>query len=138
MHCTCVGPEVQSLVDGPYKDINPSCNLCQGYSMNYVPKFRSTLTVETEGFGNQNCLGLYEAALTGNVLSSEACQEIHDVYEDCCSLPDLPGQTGNGSNGSYNPSGVPSDSFHTSGLKNNIWCVGLLVGYWCWALSMLM
>jgi hypothetical protein len=99
MHCTCMGPEVPSLLDGPYKDVNPSCDLCRGYSLSYVPTFRSEQTVNTAGYGKQNCLGLYEAALTGNVLSSEACQEIHDVYEDCCSLPDLPGGSGGSSSG---------------------------------------
>lgn len=97
MHCTCKGPEVPSLLDGPYKDVNPSCDLCKGYSLSYVPTFRSQQTINTGGYGNQNCLGLYEAALNGNVLSSEACQDIHDVYEDCCSLPDLPGDSGGGS-----------------------------------------
>jgi hypothetical protein len=85
-----MGPDVPSLLDGPYKDVNPSCDLCRGYSLSYVPQFRSEQTVDTEGFGTQNCMGLYEAALNGNIFSSEACEEVRDAFQDCCSLPDLP------------------------------------------------
>lgn len=84
-----MGPDVPSLLDGPYQDVNPSCDLCSGYSMSYVPQFRSQQTVDTDEFGTQNCIGLYEAALNGNIFSNEACAEIHDVFEDCCSLPGL-------------------------------------------------
>ncbi|KAG7373074.1 hypothetical protein IV203_033798 [Nitzschia inconspicua] len=120
MHCTCMGPEVPSLLDGPYKDINPSCDLCRGYAMSYVPTFRSKQTVDAGTYGNQNCLGLYEAALTGNVLSSAACEEIHDVYEDCCSLPDLPGEhveSESNNNGGKSPSAAPPMDPSSKGSK---------------------
>jgi hypothetical protein len=96
-----MGPDVPSLLDGPYKDVNPSCDLCRGYPLSYVPQFRSQHTVDTIGFGTQNCLGLYEAALNGNIFTSEACTEVHDKFEDCCSLPNLPAEESNQIVGGY-------------------------------------
>lgn len=101
-YCTCMGPSVTSLLDGHSTDINASCNLCSGYEMSYVPAYNSKRTIDTGDYGTQNCLGLYEAAMTGNVLNSEACDSIRSVYGECCSLPDLPDNMA--------PSGLPTRS----------------------------
>lgn len=95
-YCTCNGPEVPSLLDGRYKDVNPSCNLCSGHSLSYVPYFRETQTVDTGDYGTQNCMGLYEAAMDGNIFDSDSCQRVSQTYGTCCSMPDLPSSGGGG------------------------------------------
>jgi hypothetical protein len=115
-----MGPDVPSLLDGPYKDVNPSCDLCRGYPLSYVPQFRSQNTIYTDGFGTQNCLGLYEAALNGNIFNSESCAEVHDIFEGCCSLPNLPTEQFNQNMDSSDEGGsseVSSSSPVTSQLK---------------------
>jgi hypothetical protein len=100
-YCTCNGPDVPSLLDGKYKDINPSCNLCSGHSLNYVPYFREGQTVDTGIYGTHNCIGLYEAAMYGNLFDADSCESVAETFEACCSMPDLPDNSGGG-NGSDN------------------------------------
>jgi hypothetical protein len=98
-YCTCNGPDVPSLLDGPYEDPNAACNLCTGYALTYVPYFRSSQTVDTGKYGNQNCIGLYEAALYGNLFDEDSCQSVTAMFGPCCSLPDIPDHSGGGGGG---------------------------------------
>jgi hypothetical protein len=47
MFCECNGPEVASLINGPYKDLHPSCDLCSGGDFPFVPAFKTDETVKT-------------------------------------------------------------------------------------------
>jgi hypothetical protein len=86
--CKCNGPSVESLLNGPFKDKNPSCSLCAEGDFNYVPAFRIDSTVRIPNAGAQNCGGLFDAALNGNVLSKNQCAAWTAVFsEQCCSLP---------------------------------------------------
>lgn len=113
-YCTCAGPEVPSLFE-EYEDINAPCNLCEGYELNYVPNVNNETTVDTSMFGTQNCLGLYEAALEGDVLDEDSCDSVWSEFEACCSIPDLP-DSGNGSGGGGSDSG--SGGSDTGGSSN--------------------
>jgi hypothetical protein len=101
-YCTCSGPDVPSLLNGRYKDLNPSCNLCDGHTLNYVPYFREEQTVDTGKFGTHNCIGLFEAAMYGNIFDEDSCDEVAQTYGQCCSMPDLVPTDGSSSGSSGN------------------------------------
>ena len=86
--CQCNGPSVQSLLNGPFKDKNPSCSLCTKGDFSYVPAFRIDSTVRIPNAGTLNCGGLFSAALTGNVLNKNQCASWTPIFSrECCSLP---------------------------------------------------
>ncbi|KAL3925663.1 MAG: hypothetical protein SGILL_000266, partial [Bacillariaceae sp.] len=86
--CVCNGPEVESLLNGKFKDLNPSCKLCSQGDFDFVPTFLIEDFVRLPDFGAVNCGGMFEAALDGNVLTVEMCDKITaDFSAGCCSLP---------------------------------------------------
>ncbi|KAL3920422.1 MAG: hypothetical protein SGILL_003274, partial [Bacillariaceae sp.] len=117
-HCTCNGPEVPSLFE-EYEEINAPCNLCEGYELNYVPAINDETTVDTSMFGNQNCLGLYEAALEGDVLDDDMCDSVWADFEPCCSLPELPESGSGSSNGESSNGGTENGGNSSSGSGGN-------------------
>jgi uncharacterized membrane protein YgcG len=115
-YCTCNGPEVPSLINGPYQDIHESCNLCEGYELNYVPDHYSDQTIYLSEFGTQNCFGLFEAALEGNVLDEDSCESVRAEFEECCTMPDLPdNESGSSSSGGGGGGGGSSSGSNGGG-----------------------
>lgn len=88
--CECNGPQVDSLLDGPFKDVNPSCQLCSGGDLSYVPAYLIDEAINVPNWGVVNCGGMFDAALTGNIFNEENCAEVTPYFrEGCCKLPNV-------------------------------------------------
>ncbi|KAG7372225.1 hypothetical protein IV203_018368 [Nitzschia inconspicua] len=86
--CSCNGPAVDSLLNGPFKDVNPPCQLCARGDFNYVPSYMVDEAIQIPGWGVVNCGGLFNAALTGNIFNSDNCAEVTPYFSaGCCSFP---------------------------------------------------
>lgn len=87
--CACNGPAVESLLNGPFKNVNPSCQLCAGGDFNYVPNYMLDTAIQIPGWGVVNCGGLYDAALNGNLLNAANCGDVTPYFSaGCCNFPD--------------------------------------------------
>lgn len=108
-HCTCSGPNIPSLSE-QVQNLNPSCDLCQGQQLNYVPSVNSGITANTGVAGNMNCQGLYNAMSQG-VLTSNLCPTVKaNAGPVCCSLEAIQiGNIGGGSNTGGNSVGTPTE-----------------------------
>lgn len=80
---------MESLLDGPFKDLNPTCQLCYGGDFNYVPAYLLDEVVSIPNWGVVNCGGIFEAALTGNIFNQQNCAEVTPYFREvCCAFPD--------------------------------------------------